>query len=66
GVDLFICESSFYQGDDPAHMSYETVKEKLPQLACKKLVLTHMGEKMLSHRNEIPEQTAEDGMVVEI
>ena len=66
GTDLFICECSFYEQDDPGHMTYETIKEKIPELECKKLVLTHMGETMLSHIHDIPEETAEDGMIVEI
>ena len=66
GVDLFICECSHYEGDTQDHMSYQNIRENLPRLKCKNLVLTHMGEEMLSHRLELPVKTAEDGMVVEI
>ncbi len=66
GVDLFICECSFFDRESPDHMSYDKIRENLSRLKCKNLVLTHMGEEMLSHRLELPVKTAEDGMVVEI
>ena len=66
GVDLFICECSFFERESLDHMSYKILQENLSRLKCKNLILTHMGEEMLLHRGEIPERTAEDGMVVEI
>jgi len=66
GVDLFICECSFFDEDTPNHMSYKTIVENLPRLGCKNLILTHMGKEMLTRRGEIKFTTAEDGMVVEI
>lgn len=66
GVDLFVCECCFFDRDTPDHMSYQRIKENLPRLQCKNLILTHMGEEMLAHRGELPVRTAEDGMVIEI
>ncbi len=66
GVDLFICECSHFERDSQDHMSYQKIRENLPRLKCKNLVLTHMGEEMLAHRLELPVKSAEDGMVVEI
>ena len=66
GVDLFICECSFFERDTPDHMCYQKIRENLPRLKCKSLVLTHLGVEMLNHRLELPVKTAEDGMVVEI
>ncbi len=64
GVDLFICECTFFDGEDPSHMTYQQIRDKLPHLESKKIVLTHMGREMLAHRNDIPLETAKDGMVV--
>ncbi len=66
GADLFICECCFYERDTPNHMSYQKIKENLPRLECKNLVLTHMGEEMLAHKGELAVRTAEDGMTIEI
>jgi hypothetical protein len=47
-------------------MSYQKIKENLSRLKCKNLILTHMGEEMLSHRGTLPVTTAEDGLVIEL
>jgi ribonuclease BN (tRNA processing enzyme) len=66
GVDLFLCECSFYEQDSSNHLNYKTLKENLARLECKKLVLTHLGEKMLQRRDELEASCAEDGMVIEL
>jgi ribonuclease BN (tRNA processing enzyme) len=66
GVDLFICESTFFEEAPPNHMSYKTIMENLPRLGCKNIILTHMGKEMLTRRDEVKINTAEDGMVVEV
>ncbi len=66
GVDLFLCECSFYQEQPGMHINYQTLSVHIPRLQCRKLLLTHLGEEMLRRRGELPETTAEDGMVLEI
>ena len=66
GVDLFLCECSFYEQDSANHLNYKTLQEKLTRLECKKLVLTHLGEAMLKRREELAATCAEDGMVIEL
>ncbi len=66
GTDLFICECCFFDQDSAVHMSYRKLKENLPRLQCKNLILTHMGEAMLARSEEIDIKMAEDGMVIEI
>jgi ribonuclease BN (tRNA processing enzyme) len=66
GVDLFLCECSFYREQPGMHVNYFTLQANLSRLGCKKLVLTHMGEEMLTRRNELAAISAEDGMVIEI
>jgi len=65
-TDLFLCECCFYDRETPNHMNYQRLRENLPQLDCKKIVLTHMGDEMLARRKELPVITAEDGMIIEI
>lgn len=66
GVDLFLCECSFFERVAPGHMSYRDIEHNLARLGCKKLLLTHMGEEMLARRAELKVPLAEDGMAVEI
>lgn len=66
GVDLFICECSFLAQDSDSHLSYKKIREHLPRLNCKKLVLTHMDEEVARERLDSFALSAEDGMVVEI
>ena len=66
GVDVFICECTYYDQQAANHMSYLQLKEKLPKLGCSRVILTHTGSDMLARRSEICCATAQDGMVVEI
>ncbi len=66
GVDLFLCECSFYDQGNGNHIRYLTLKENMARLRCKRLVLTHLGEEMLARRNELPAICAEDGMVIDL
>jgi ribonuclease BN (tRNA processing enzyme) len=66
GVDLFLCECSFFREQPGMHVNYSALQASLPRLECKKLVLTHLGEEMLAHEKEISSPLAADGMVIEI
>jgi ribonuclease BN (tRNA processing enzyme) len=66
GADLFLCECSFFREQPGMHVNYQTLATDLNRLRCKQLVLTHLGEEVLSRRNEIAAVVAEDGMVLEI
>jgi ribonuclease BN (tRNA processing enzyme) len=65
GVDLFLCECSFYEEQAGMHVNYLALQANLSRLQCKKLVLTHLGEEMLARRNELTTTLADDGMVIE-
>jgi ribonuclease BN (tRNA processing enzyme) len=65
-ADLFICEA--YTRDKPitSHMALSSLEKHLPQIKPKRLVLTHMSNDMLARRAEVPYESAEDGMIVEL
>jgi ribonuclease BN (tRNA processing enzyme) len=65
-ADLFICEA--YTRDKPiaTHMALAMLERHLGQIKPKRLVLTHMSNDMLARRAEVPFETAEDGMIVEV
>lgn len=65
-ADLFLCEC--YMRDKPvkSHMALTALEQHLRQISPKRLILTHMSTEMLSHCAEVPFETAEDGMIVEL
>ena len=65
-ADLFICEA--YTRDKPikTHMALSSLEKHLDQIKPKRLVLSHMSNDMLARRAEIPFETADDGMIVEL
>lgn len=63
-ADLFVCESYVFEGDVPLHNSYRTILERQPDFSCKRIILTHMSEKMLARAAEVELPMAEDGMSV--
>ncbi|MNC92691.1 hypothetical protein D3C83_91600 [compost metagenome] len=65
-MDLFLCECSFFNEQPGMHVNYRAVEANLERLHCKKLVLTHLGEDMLAHSDELLATVAFDGMVIEV
>ncbi len=66
GVDLFLCECSFYSEAAGNHVSFLKLRQDLPRLECKKLILTHLGDEMLARKKELAVTMAEDGMVFDL
>lgn len=66
GADLFICECHQYDGQVPVHLSYADLSANLSRLNCKRLLLTHLGEEMLTKLDRIPLEAARDGMRLEV
>jgi len=65
-ADLFICEAFSRDKPVPTHMALSSLERHLGQIRPKRLILTHMGDDMLARLGEVPFETAEDGMIVEI
>ncbi len=66
GVDLFLCECTFYRDQPGMHVNFQALQADLSRLQCRQLLLTHLGEEMLGHRSELGVACAADGMVIEI
>lgn len=65
-ADLFICEAYFFDKAMKFHLDYETLLSKRERLSCKRLILTHMSQDMLSRLEEVKLETAHDGMFVSL
>lgn len=66
GADLLIAECYFYRKPVPFHLNYPDIEANRHALEAKRLLLTHMGPEMLAHQDDVPEECAYDGMVLEI
>ena len=66
GADLFICEATFYEGEDPSHISYAQLMQHRAELGAKRIVLTHLGATTLAHRGDLELEHAADGTVIEL
>ncbi len=63
-ADVAICECTFYKKSFSGHINYKTLVQHLPEINCKKLLLTHFDDEMLEHINEVEPITAYDGMII--
>ncbi len=66
GADLFICEATFFERDDPSHISYRQVMAHRKEFEAKRIVLTHLGAETLAHLSEVELDYSTDGMQIEI
>ncbi|MGB5696929.1 MAG: MBL fold metallo-hydrolase [Polyangiales bacterium] len=63
-ADLFVCECYVFDKEVPLHNNYRAIMQHHSRLTCKRIVLTHMSDDMLSRASEVELQTAEDNMTV--
>jgi ribonuclease BN (tRNA processing enzyme) len=66
GADLFICEATFFEREDPSHISYRTLMAHREEFQAKRIVLTHLGAETLAHLTDLELEHAVDGAVIEI
>ena len=66
GADLLIVEASTYDKKTKLHMDYQTLVSHLPELAAKRIVLTHMSADMLTRASSLPYEPAEDGKTLQL
>jgi ribonuclease BN (tRNA processing enzyme) len=66
-ADLLIAEAYCFERKVRFHLDYKTLREKLPTIGAKRLILTHMSSDMLAKVSELSVgQAAYDGLEVEI
>ena len=66
GVDLFLCECSYFNEQPGRHINYQVLSANLARLECRRLLLTHLGDDMLAQKGRLAADFAADGMVIEI
>jgi ribonuclease BN (tRNA processing enzyme) len=63
-ADLFICEAYYFEKKIKYHLDYRTILDQLPRLECRRIILTHMSQDLLSRLGEVRIDWAEDGKKV--
>jgi ribonuclease BN (tRNA processing enzyme) len=66
GADLLIAECYFHAKPIKGHLTYSAIAEQVRAAGARRVILTHMSREMIAHRVEIPEECADDGMVVDL
>lgn len=66
GSDLFLCECSTYDTRLGIHVSYPEVAARAAQLGCGRVVLTHLGDEVLTRAASLDLECAVDGMTIEL
>ena len=65
-ANLLIAECYFYEKPIRFHLNYPDVKEHWEEFGAKRIILTHFSREMMQHKDNVPEDCAHDGLVIEI
>jgi ribonuclease BN (tRNA processing enzyme) len=69
GADLFVIECYGYSGQLTGHVTWDVLKQRLPDLRAGRIMVTHMNPTMLARVDEVRAAgalVAEDGLVIDI
>jgi ribonuclease BN (tRNA processing enzyme) len=66
GADLFIAECYYYSKPVRFHLNYPDIAKHKSTIKAKRLVLTHFGREMLDNLDDVPEECAHDGLVIDL
>lgn len=64
--DLFFCECTMFDHTMQGHLSYKELLLLNKKITCKRILLTHLGEEILSKLDMVRLGTTIDGMVIRI
>jgi ribonuclease BN (tRNA processing enzyme) len=65
-ADLFIAEAYTFEKPIRYHLDLKTLLSHRDELGAKRLVLTHLGDDMISRLDQLNCDVAEDGKIVEL
>ena len=64
GADLYICEAYTCERPVRFHLPYAALRDQRDRLRCARLLLTHPSPDLLARRATLPDELADDGMIV--
>jgi ribonuclease BN (tRNA processing enzyme) len=68
GADLLIAEAWHYRSNYRFHLDFVTLKQHLPEIGAKRVILTHMNQDMINRakNNSLGIEAADDGRTIEV
>ena len=66
GADLFLCECTHQEGNAGGHLSLAELEARRPELAARRILLTHLGPALAGRRKARGFQFARDGMRIRV
>jgi ribonuclease BN (tRNA processing enzyme) len=66
GADLFVCECTGFDEPLHSHLSHAELSAHASEFGGVRMVLTHLGPRMLAHAAEARWPCADDGLVIEV
>jgi len=66
GSDLFICDCTYWDFEEPSHASYRSLMSHRAEIDSKRIILTHLGADALAHASEMELEHAVDGLEVTV
>jgi ribonuclease BN (tRNA processing enzyme) len=64
GASLLVSECTFFERDFEYHMNYRTLRDRMDELDCGRIIITHLGAEMAHRRGALEIETADDGLTV--
>ncbi len=61
-ADVFICEAYTFAKRVRYHLDYASLRERLPHIRARRVVVTHMSADMLDHASQLEVTAAHDGL----
>ena len=65
-ADLFICECTYLDNDFEYHINHKELVARKHEFRCQRIILTHLGQEMLTQRGNAGFETADDGLRVRL
>jgi ribonuclease BN (tRNA processing enzyme) len=65
-VDLFLCECCYWETEVDFHINYPQFQRNRARLRARRIVLSHLGREVLEKLEQVKEECARDGMVIEL
>ena len=66
GADLFLCECQGYDTAPPHHLTWRVLQQHRHRLACRRLLITHMGDEMIAQAAALGLDAAHDGLCLTV
>jgi ribonuclease BN (tRNA processing enzyme) len=65
-VDLFLCECCYWETEVDFHINYPEFRRNRDRIRARRVLLSHLGNQVLRRLDEVTEECARDGQVIDL